>query len=68
MDPLADKLMVCTALLGQGLSGVFPWPAILIVMTKEVVMIIGGIYMLQTALSSTRTSWAKRRSFPLSRR
>ena len=46
MDPLADKLMVCTALLGQGLSGVFPWPAILIVMTKEVVMIIGGIYML----------------------
>lgn len=46
MDPLADKLMVCTALLGQGLSGVFPWPAILIVMTKEIVMIVGGIYML----------------------
>ena len=50
MDPLADKLMVCTALLGQGLSGVFPWPAILIVMTKEVVMIIGGIYMLQNGI------------------
>ena len=50
MDPLADKLMVCTALLGQGLSGVFPWPAILIVMTKEVVMIIGGIYMLQIGI------------------
>ena len=44
------KLMVCTALLGQGLSGVFPWPAILIVMTKEVVMIIGGIYMLQNGI------------------
>ena len=50
MDPLADKLMVCTALLGQGLSGGFPWPAILIVMTKEVVMIIGGIYMLQNGI------------------
>ena len=50
LDPLADKLMVCTALLGQGLSGVFPWPAILIVMTKEVVMIIGGIYMLQNGI------------------
>lgn len=46
VDPLADKLMVCTALLGQGLAGVFPWPAIVIVMTKEIVMIIGGIYML----------------------
>ena len=23
MDPLADKLMVCTALLGQGLSGIY---------------------------------------------
>lgn len=50
MDPLADKLMVCTALLGQGLTGVFPWPAILIVMTKEVVMIIGGIYMLHNGI------------------
>ena len=50
IDPLADKLMVCTALLGHGLSGVFPWPAILIVMTKEVVMIIGGIYMLQNGI------------------
>ncbi len=50
MDPLADKLMVCTALLGQGLSGVFPWYTIVIVMTKEVVMIIGGIYMLNQGI------------------
>lgn len=46
MDPLADKLMVCTALVMQGLAGVFPWWAILVVMTKEIVMIIGGMYML----------------------
>ena len=46
MDPLADKLMVCTALICQGVRGIFPWPAILIVMTKELVMIIGGTYML----------------------
>ena len=46
MDPLADKLMVCTALICQGVRGVFPWPAILIVMTKELVMIVGGTYML----------------------
>lgn len=46
MDPLADKLMVCSALICQGVRGVFPWPAILIVMTKELVMIVGGTYML----------------------
>ena len=46
MDPLADKLMVCTALICQGVRGIFPWPAILIVMTKELVMIVGGTYML----------------------
>ena len=46
MDPLADKLMVCTALSCQGVRGIFPWPAILIVMTKELAMIVGGTYML----------------------
>ena len=46
MDPLADKLMVCSALICQGVRGIFPWPAILIVMTKELAMIVGGTYML----------------------
>ena len=47
MDPLADKLMVVTALICQGVKGVFPWQAITIVMLKELVMIVGGVYMLQ---------------------
>lgn len=46
MDPLADKLMVCTALICQGVRGVFPWPAIVIVMVKELVMVFGATYML----------------------
>lgn len=46
VDPLADKLMVCAALICQGARGVFPWLAILIVMTKELVMIAGGTYLL----------------------
>ena len=46
MDPLADKLMVVTALICQGVKGVFPWPAILIVMLKESVMVYGATYML----------------------
>jgi len=46
MDPLADKLMVCTALICQGVRGVFPWLAIVIVMIKELVMVFGATYML----------------------
>ena len=47
MDPLADKVMVCTALLCQGISGVFPWAAIAIVMGKELLMVLGGVFMLR---------------------
>ena len=45
-DPLADKLMVLTALACQGFSGVLPWSAILIVAAKELYMVIGGLIML----------------------
>ena len=45
-DPLADKLMVLTALICQGLAGVFPWSAIIIVCCKELVMFLGGVFML----------------------
>ena len=45
-DPLADKLMVLTALFCQGLAGVFPWPAILIVLAKELYMVCGSFFML----------------------
>ncbi|MBQ6720871.1 MAG: CDP-alcohol phosphatidyltransferase family protein, partial [Clostridia bacterium] len=45
-DPLADKLMVLTALACQGFSGVLPWAAILVVAAKEIYMVIGGLIML----------------------
>lgn len=45
-DPLADKLMVLTALICQGTAGILPWPAILIVLVKEIYMIAGGAFML----------------------
>lgn len=47
MDPLADKLMVCTALILQGMHGIIPWSAIIIVLLKEVLMVIGGVVMLK---------------------
>lgn len=50
-DPLADKLMVLTALACQAMTDVpwsagFPWAAILIVLAKEVFMVAGGAFML----------------------
>ena len=45
-DPLADKVMVLTALICQAIDGVFPWVAIAIVLAKELYMVLGGIFML----------------------
>jgi len=47
MDPLADKLMVCTALICQGVKGILPWWAIVIVMAKELLMVFGAWVMLK---------------------
>ena len=46
-DPLADKLMVLSAMVCQGIAGVFPWSAIIIVAAKELFMVIGGLLMLK---------------------
>ena len=45
-DPLADKVMVVTAMVCQAVIGVFPWIAIIIVGVKELIMMLGGIFML----------------------
>ena len=45
-DPLADKLMVLTAMLCQALTGVFPWAAVIVVACKELFMVLGGLFML----------------------
>ena len=45
-DPLADKLMVLTALFCQAQAGVLPWAAVLIVLAKELYMTIGSMLML----------------------
>ncbi len=45
-DPLADKLMVLTAMVCQTFWGPLPLIAVLIVAAKELVMILGGVFML----------------------
>lgn len=59
MDPLADKLMVCTALIMQGLNGTFPVVAIVIVVIKELVMIWGSSYMLAHDVVVYANIWGK---------
>jgi len=45
-DPLADKLMVLTAMVCQTFWGPLPLVAVLIVALKELVMVFGGMFML----------------------
>ena len=45
-DPLADKLMVLSALVCQAVTGVFPWAAVIVVACKELFMVIGGLFLL----------------------
>ena len=45
-DPLADKLMVLTAMVLQTFWGPLPLTAVIIVAVKELVMILGGVFML----------------------
>lgn len=58
-DPLADKLMICTALICQGIAGVFPWIAIIIVMAKELLMVLGGVFMLKRNIVVYSNMWGK---------
>ena len=45
-DPLADKLMVLTAMVCQTVAGPLPPVAVIIVAVKELVMVLGGVFML----------------------
>ena len=45
-DPLADKLMVLTAMALQTFWGPLPLIAVIIVAEKELLMVLGGVFML----------------------
>ncbi len=47
MDPIADKVMVISVFISQYIGGAIPIAPILIIAFKEIVMIIGSIYMLK---------------------
>ncbi len=51
MDPLADKLMGATALLSMTIGNalippVVPWLVVIVILGKELLMLLGGLFML----------------------
>ena len=50
MDPLADKLMVLSVMLGWVLAGTLPWPAMAILLGKELLMVAGGAFLLRRGI------------------
>ncbi len=59
MDPLADKVMVCTAMLCQAIGGAIPWVAFAVVLGKELLMVIGGMFMLRRGVVVYSNMWGK---------
>jgi len=52
MDPLADKMMILTAMFSMTIGNrfiapVIPWSAVIILLLKESVMVVGGIALLR---------------------
>ena len=58
-DPLADKLMVICALYCHVRMGVFPVWAVCAVAGKELLMVIGGAYMLARGVVVYANMWGK---------
>ena len=58
-DPLADQLMVLTALVCHTVSGVFPWPAVAVVAAKELLMVAGGALLLKRDVVVYANLWGK---------
>lgn len=55
MDPFADKVMVLTAMTSMAIGNaaippVIPWLAVIILLGKELVMIIGGVALLKRGM------------------
>lgn len=55
LDPFADKVMVLSAMFSMTIgnshiAGVLPWNAVIILLAKELVMILGGLVMLKLGI------------------
>ncbi|MDR1263654.1 MAG: CDP-alcohol phosphatidyltransferase family protein [Oscillospiraceae bacterium] len=50
LDPVADKLMVCAALVALAVRGWSPWWLLIVVAMKETLMMLGGLVLLKKSI------------------
>lgn len=59
MDPLADKLMLITALICLATAGWVPLWAVLVMIVKELIMVVGGTLLLKRGIVVSARLWGK---------
>lgn len=59
LDPLADKLMAISVLICMTAKGIVPLVVMIIVMSKELLMIIGGFIVVKKGYSTTANIYGK---------
>ncbi len=57
LDPLADKLMQCTALICLFVSKLIPWWVLAVLVLKEVMMGFGALYMFKSKQQIVVSRW-----------
>ena len=62
-DPIADKVMVLTALYCLAADGRIPWFAPIAILTKELLMVLGGAFMLGKKVVVQANIWGKAATF-----
>ena len=63
MDPLADKLMLIITLVLFAMEGWTPWMVPVVIITKELAMVIGGLFMLKKKTVVYANFWGKAATF-----
>jgi phosphatidylglycerophosphate synthase len=61
LDPLADKLMSVFAVIAFASTGVLPWIVLIVLLSKELLMVAGGIFLISETLWLPPTCSAKSR-------
>lgn len=63
MDPLADKLMLVTLLVCLAITGNVPWWIAIVMFSKELLMLIGSVFMLKHKVVVSANIWGKMATF-----
>lgn len=63
LDPLADKLMAVFAVLAFTVTDVLPWPVLVIIIVKELLMVAGGVFLYYRKIVTPANTFGKIAAF-----